>query len=231
MKKNKIQKNTIVTAIGVTIIIGIIWYSYSADQTKQQGFEFGNNLAQIQQDVAELQNKFYSEKIKWDEGDVAKQELEEYYKEHVKQFEDIISRYDKLSTPELFKSSVELFKVSSQTQLESDIEYIKWITVGDESAKVRSDTQIQQAYEYENQGLVEFQLAKAGMTKEFGEPEKFSAPNNVLKHKVLQISNNKMDKCDKEFKKDTGEFDSNEVQIEWFNCVNDAKTWEKDHLP
>ena len=62
----------------------------------------------------------------------------------------IISRYDNLTPPELFKSSVELFKISSETQLESDVEFIKWITTGDESAKIRSDTQIQEAYEYEN---------------------------------------------------------------------------------
>ena len=88
-----------------------------------------------------------------------------YYEKHITEFEKVISKYNELSTPELFESSVELFKISSETQLESDIEYIKWIATGDESAKVRSDTQIQEAYEYENLGLVEFQLAKAGNSK------------------------------------------------------------------
>jgi hypothetical protein len=170
LKKNKIQNITI-AIIGIIIIIAIIAYNYSADQTKQKGFQFGNELAQIQQDVAELQTKFYSEKIKLDEGDITKEELLEYYEEHVNEFEKIISRYGQLSTPELFESSVELFKISSETQLNSDIEYIKWISTGDESAKIRSDTQIQEAYEYENLGLVEFQLAKAGIV-EFNEENK-----------------------------------------------------------
>ncbi|MCV0431559.1 hypothetical protein [Nitrosopumilus sp.] len=229
MKKNKIQ-NISIAIIGIVIIVGIIGYNYSVDQTKQKGFQFGNELSQIQQDVTELQTKFYSEKIKWDEGDITKEELLNYYEEHVREFEKIISRYDKLSPPELFQSSVELFKISSETQLLSDIEYIKWISTGDESAKIRSDTQIQEAYEYENLGLVEFQLAKAGI-KEFNEADKFSPPDKVLKQKVLQISENMKAKCDSEFKNDKGEFDSNEIEISWFNCINEAEKWKKDHLP
>jgi len=229
LKKNKIQNITI-AAIGIIIIIAIIVYNYSAEQTKQKGFQFGNELAQIQQDVSELQTKFYSEKTKWDEGDITKEELLKYYEEHVDKFEDIISRYDNLSTPELFESSVKLFKISSETQLKSDIEYIKWITSGDELAKVRSDTQIQEAYEYENLGLVEFQLAKAGIV-EFDEADKFSPPDNVLKQKVIQISENMKKNCDLEFKNEINEFDSDETEIEWFNCFNEAEKWKKDHLP
>ncbi|HEY5735180.1 MAG TPA: hypothetical protein VIS47_01330 [Nitrosopumilus sp.] len=229
MKKNKIQNITIAT-IGIIVIIAIVAYNYSAEQTKQKGFQFGNELAQIQQDVAELQSKFYSEKIKWDEGDITKEELLKYYEKHVEEFEKIISRYDQLSTPKLFESSVELFKISSETQLKSDIEYIRWISTGDESAKVRSDTQIQEAYEYDNLGLIEFQLAKAGIV-EFNEDDKFSPPDNVLKQKVIQISENMKNKCDIEFKNEMNEFDSDKIEVEWFNCFNDAEKWKKDHLP
>ena len=229
MKKNKIQNITI-AAIGIIIIAGIVAYNYSSEQTKQKGFQFGNDLAQIQQEVAELQAKFYSEKIQWDEGDITKEELLAYYDEHVEKFEKIISKYDNLSTPELFESSVELFRISSETQLKSDVEYIKWIETGDESAKVRSDAQIQEAYEYENLGLVEFQLAKAGII-EFDEAGKFSPPDKVLKQKVVQISDNMKNRCDSEFKNETNEFDSDEIEVEWFNCFNDAEKWKKDHLP
>ncbi|MCV0401569.1 MAG: hypothetical protein K5777_06290 [Nitrosopumilus sp.] len=229
MKKNKIQ-NISIAIIGIIIIIAVVGYNYSAEQTKQRGFQFGNELAQIQQDVADLQTKFYSEKIKWDEGDITKEELLNYYEKHVTNFEEIISRYDKLDTPELFASSVELFKISSETQLKSDIEYIKWIRTGDESAKVRSDTQIQEAYEFENLGLVEFQLAKSGIV-EFDEADKFSPPDNVLKQKVIQISENMKNKCELEFKNELGEFDSDEIEIKWFNCINDAEKWKQDHLP
>ena len=229
MKKNKVQ-NIIIATIAVLIIGGIIGYNYSADQTKQKGFQFGNELAQIQQSVTELQIKFYSEKTKWDEGDISKEELLRYYQEHLDEFEQIVSRYDTLETPGLFKSSVELFKISSQTQLESDEEFIKWIMTGDESAKIRSDAQIQEAYEYENLGLVEFQSAKKGI-KNYDETEKFSAPQNGVKQKVVQIFENMSNQCDLEFKNEMNKFDSQGIEVEWFNCMNDAETWKNEHLP
>ena len=229
MKKNKIQNITI-ASIAILIIVGIIAYNYSADQTKQKGLQFGNELSQIQQDVADLQIKFYSEKTQWDEGDISKEELLEYYEKHVKEFEGIISKYDELSPPELFKSSVELFKISSKTQLESDVEYIKWIKTGDDSAKVRSDTQIQEAYEYENLGLMEFQSAKKGI-KNYDETEKFSAPQIGIKQKVIEISENMKGNCDLEFKNESNEFDSDQIEVEWFNCFNEAEKWKKTHLP
>ncbi|MCA9827333.1 MAG: hypothetical protein KC444_02940 [Nitrosopumilus sp.] len=229
MKKNRIQ-NIIIVSIIAIIMISIIAYNYSVDQIKQKGFQFGVELAQIQDDVAKLQTKFYSEKNKWDEGDITKEDLLKYYDKHIAEFKEIISRYDKLTPPKLFKSSVELFKLSSQTQLESDEEYIKWITTGDESAKIRSDAQIQEAYEYENLGLLEFQSAKSGI-KTYDEPEKFSAPQGGLTQKVIQISESMKNKCNLQFKNESGEFDSDQTEIDWFNCFNEAEKWKLSHLP
>ena len=99
-------------------------YNYSVDQTKQKGLQFGIKLDQIQEDVNQLQTKFYSEKTRWEEEDISKEELLEFYDEHLEEFREIISRYDELTPPELFKSSVELLKISSETQLESDSQFI-----------------------------------------------------------------------------------------------------------
>ncbi len=229
MKKKKIQ-NIIILAIIILIIGSIIAYNYSVDQNKQKGLEFGNKLKQIQEDVTQLQIQFYSEKTKWDEEDISKEELLEFYKVHLDKFKEIISRYDKLSPPELFQSSVDLFKISSETQLESDSQFIEWIKTGDELAKIRSDTQIQEAYEYENLGLVEFQLAKKGI-KNYDESEPFSAPQKGLTQKVIEISENMKNECNNEFKNELDEFDSNEIEINWFNCVNEAQKWKTDHMP
>jgi len=229
LKKKKIQ-NIIILAIIVLIIGSIIAYNYSVDQNKQKGLEFGNKLKQIQEDVTQLQIQFYSEKTKWDEGDISKEELLEFYKVHLDKFKEIISRYDKLSPPELFQSSVDLFKISSETQLESDSQFIEWIKTGDELAKIRSDTQIQEAYEYENLGLVEFQLAKKGI-KSYDESEPFSEPQKGLTQKVIEISENMKNECNNEFKNELDEFDSNEIEINWFNCVNEAQKWKTDHMP
>jgi len=229
LKKKKIQ-NIIILVIIILIIGSIIAYNYSVDQNKQKGLEFGNKLKQIQEDVTQLQIQFYSEKTKWDEEDISKEELLEFYKVHLDKFKEIISRYDKLSPPELFQGSVDLFKISSETQLESDSQYIEWIKTGDELAKIRSDTQIQEAYEYENLGLVEFQLAKKGI-KNYDESEPFSAPQKGLTQKVIEISENMKNKCNNEFKNELDKFDSNEIEINWFNCVNEAQKWKTDHMP
>jgi hypothetical protein len=162
LKKNK-KQNIIILGVAVAIIAGIIIYNYSAEQTRQKGFAFGNELEQIQTDVKELQTQFYSKKAQWEEGTITKEELFQHYEKHVKKFEEIILRYDSLIPPESFQSAVNLLKLSSQTQLDSDIQYIEWMKTGDESYKVRSDSQYQEALEYEMSGLVEYYSAKTGI--------------------------------------------------------------------
>ncbi len=162
MKKKK-KQNIIILAVVVAIIAGIVSYNYSADQTRQKGFAFGNELEQIQTDVKDLQTLFYSKKTQWEEGTISKDELFEHYEKHVEEFEEIISQYDKLEAPESFQSAVDLLKLSSQTQLDSDKQYIDWMKTGDDSFKVRSDSTYQQALEYEMTGLVEYYSAKTGI--------------------------------------------------------------------
>ena len=77
MKKKKIQ-NIIIVGIAVLIIGTIVAYNFSIEQTKQKGLQFGKELEQIQEDVKELQTKFYSEKLKWEEGDITKDDLSEF---------------------------------------------------------------------------------------------------------------------------------------------------------
>ena len=145
------------------MIAGIIIYNYSAEQTRQKGFAFGNELEQIQTDVKDLQTQFYSKKAQWEEGTITQEELFQHYENHVEKFEKIILQYDSLIPPESFQSAVNLLKLSSQTQLDSDLQYIEWMKTGDESYKVRSDSQYQEALEYEMSGLVEYYSAKTGI--------------------------------------------------------------------
>ncbi len=229
MKKKKIQ-NIIIVSVAILIIGSIIAYNYSVEQTKQKGLQFGIELNQIQEDVKQLQIKFYSEKNRWEEGDISKEKLSEFYEKHLIKFKETISRYDELTPPELFKSSVELLKLSSESRLKSDAEFIEWIKTGDESAKIRSDTQIQEALEYEMLGLVEFYSAKTGI-KNYEEPEKFQAPPVGLTQKVIQISENMKSQCDKEFKNEAEEFDSDKLEVDWFNCINEAEEWKTEHMP
>ncbi len=229
MKKKKIQ-NIIIFAIAILIIGSIIAYNYSTDITKQKGLQFGNELSQIESSISDIQGKFYSEKTKWIEGDISKEELLKFYEMHINNFRETISKYDGLTPPELFQSSVALLKISAETQLESDLQFIEWVKTGDESAKIRSDTLFQESYEYQNLGLVEFQTAKIGI-KHYVGGEKFEEPQGVSPQKVVQVSEKMKEKCNEQFKNESGEFDSNEIEIEWFNCNNKAEEWKIDHLP
>lgn len=163
MKKKK-KQNITIAIIATAIVAGIILYNYSAEQTRQKGFVFGNNLEKIQDDVKDLQTQFYSKKAQWEEGSITKDELFQFYEKHVEEFEKIILRYDNLVPPETFKPAVDLLKLSSETQLNSDKQYIEWMKTGDESYKVRSDSQYQQSLEYEMTGLVEYYSAKTGIS-------------------------------------------------------------------
>ena len=229
MKKKKIQ-NIIILAIAILIIGSIIAYNYSTDITKQKGLQFGNELSQIESSISDIQGKFYSEKTKWIEGDISKEELLKFYEMHVNNFRETISKYDGLTPPELFQSSVALLKISAETQLESDLQFIEWVKTGDESAKIRSDTLFQESYEYQNLGLVEFQTAKIGI-KHYVGGEKFEEPQGVSPQKVVQVSEKMKEKCNEQFRNESGEFDSNEIEIEWFNCDNKAEEWKIEHLP
>src|SRR3989337_428232 len=82
---------------------------------------------------------------------------------HISKMEELVSRYDILDPPEVFSSSVELFKLSTQSQLESDKEIIRWIQSGDIDAKIRSDSLMEESFGYEMAALAKFNAVKAGI--------------------------------------------------------------------
>jgi len=161
--KKKKKHNIIIASVVIVIIGSIIGYNYYIDQIKQKGLVFGNELDQIQGDVKKLQNNFYSKITEWEEGDITKEELMTELESHVEDFKQIMPRYDRLDPPEPFTTSVELFKLSSQTQLESDIQYIEWLRTGEGEYKTRSDLQLKESFDYEMAALSEFNAAKAGI--------------------------------------------------------------------
>ena len=158
---------------GILILAGVVaaaaalgWYQYSADQTRQQGFVFGNELQQIQDDLKQLQTQFYSSITSWEEGEIGRDELLARLNTHMGGFEEVISRYDGLRPPEGFEAAVELFRLSSQAQMESDAQYIEWISTGQDSAKLRSDLQLKESFDLEMAALAEYNRAKSGIPPE-----------------------------------------------------------------
>lgn len=151
---------TIITAILISIVIG---FNYSAEQTRIKGFNFGNNLQVIQEDLKKIETDFQSEITVFQEGDVSLEEFLVYSDIHISKLEELILKYDNLEVPNSFIPSVDLFKLSSQSQLEADKEIIQWIKTKDLGAKIRSDSLLQDAFEYELAALSKFNAAKAGI--------------------------------------------------------------------
>ena len=159
----KKRRNIILGIIAIVVIGFVIAYYYSAEQTRIRGFTFGNNLQRIQDDLKKIQTDFQSEITVLENGDISKDEFLEYSDAHISKMEELVSRYDALDPPEVFSSSVELFKLSTQSQLESDKEIIRWIQSGDMDAKIRSDSLMEESFGYEMAALAKFNAIKAGI--------------------------------------------------------------------
>jgi len=130
--KKKQKQNISIAIVGILIIGSVVFYSYNTEKAKIRGFTFGNNLQTIQDELKQIQDTFDSKRIMFEEGNMSKEEFLEYSKKHVKEFEELILKYDELPAPKSFVPAVKLFKLSSETQFLSDKEIIKWIEAGDE---------------------------------------------------------------------------------------------------
>ena len=161
--KKKQKQNIALAVIALVIIVGIIAYNYYIDQIKIKGLNFGNKILQIQNDLKKMQDDYESKIIQWTEGDLSKEELLEYSQIYISGLEGLITRYDTLTPPEPFIASVELFKLSTETQLESYREYIKWIETQESSFKIRSNLLLQESFEYELAALAKFKNAQLGI--------------------------------------------------------------------
>tara|TARA_B100000029_G_scaffold121094_1_gene114494 strand:- start:3739 stop:4245 length:507 start_codon:yes stop_codon:yes gene_type:complete len=163
VKKNKKNKGIgkLASLSVLVILIGItIYYFYSAEQGQNRGFEFGNQLQMIQQDLATEQSEFKSNVSMWKEHSITTEEMLDFSQNHIKNMNQILLEYDKLQIPDSFSGAVKLFRLSTETQLESDIHYINWIKSGDESEKIRSYEILQQSFEYEMAALTSYNDAK-----------------------------------------------------------------------
>ena len=150
--------------IGGAILIGtIILYFYSTEQSQISGYNFGNNLQKIQDELKSEFLSFESKISMWKDNKTPLDEFSIQAEEHFKRMESLILKYDTLTPPKSFSSSVELFKLSAKSQLESDKELLKWAQTGNQASKIRADELIQESFEYELAALEKFNAAKAGI--------------------------------------------------------------------
>ena len=148
-------------SIGVIIVAMSIFFVYSSDQAKMRGQSFGKALEFVQEDLRKQTHSFDAKVSMFKQGDINKDEFSGFAEKYENEMEKIILRYGNLPTPTPFMSSMELFQLSAEAQLESDKYMIEWVKTDDNSAHVRSDSLLQQAFEYEQAALYEFQLVQS----------------------------------------------------------------------
>ena len=145
-------------SVGIIIIALSIFFVYSSDQAKERGKAFGKALEFVQDDLRKQTHSFDSKVSMFKQGDISKDEFLELSGLHIAEMVTIIVRYDNLQIPQPFVSAVKLFKLSAETQLESDKYMLEWVSTGDITAHVRSDQLIHQSFQYEQAALYEFEL-------------------------------------------------------------------------
>ena len=158
-KKSGLKKYSL-AIIGILIIGASIYYFYSAEQAQIRGYNFGNQLQTIQNELYEEQSDFSSKVTMWKEGSISKEKILEFADIHIIRMNDIITKYADLQMPDVFSGSVKFFKLSTETQLESDQHLINWIKNDDKSEKIRAGELLQASFEYEQQALASFEKAK-----------------------------------------------------------------------
>ena len=147
-------------SVGVIIVALSIFFIYSSDQAKERGKSFGKAIEFVQDDLRKLTHSFDSKVSMFKQGDISKGKFLEFAEKHEHEMEKIIFRYNDLQIPQPFVSAVALFKLSAETQLESDKYMIEWVRTGDDTSHIRSDSLLQQSFEYEMAALSEFKLAQ-----------------------------------------------------------------------
>ena len=163
MKKKK-KENITIGIIAIVLVVLIVSYNYNAEQVRLKGFTFGNELQDIQEDLKKKHIDFQTKIVTWEKGDISREEVLDYSSIHIQHMQNILQKYDILSIPDSFVPSVELFKLSTESQIESDKKIIEWIETGDDSLRLRSDILFQESFEYEMAALSEFNNAKLGIT-------------------------------------------------------------------
>ncbi|HET6457931.1 MAG TPA: hypothetical protein VFG24_03520 [Nitrosopumilaceae archaeon] len=161
-KKDPNPKRKIrMAVVAGAIIIGIvIMLNYNLDQAKISGQSFGDSLAQIQNDLKNETANYDAKITLYQNGNITKQDILQISDAHIAVLIETLSKYNKIKPPEPFAPSLELFRLSTQAQLDSDKLLKQWIQTGDNSTKIRSDQLLGQSFYYETRALDSFNKAK-----------------------------------------------------------------------
>ena len=159
---SKIPVMPIAIGSGVAIVAIVVLVNYYLDQTSLSGQRFGDQLAQIQSDLKNETQSFDQHLTQYKNGQISKDQMLKITDDHILAVKNILPRYEDLKAPDLFKPSLQLFKLSTETQIQSDETLRDWIVTGDNATSAKSDQQLQQSFQYEMSALQSYENAKTG---------------------------------------------------------------------
>lgn len=151
----------IAIGLGVIVIVSVIFINYYLDQTKISGQRFGDQLAQIQLDLKNETQNMDEHLTQYKNGQISKDQMLSITDNHLTAMQNILPRYEQLKAPELFTPSLQLFKLSTETQIASDKALREWVVTGDNATYAKSDQLLQQSYQYEMNALQSYENAKS----------------------------------------------------------------------
>ncbi len=151
----------IAVAVGVIIVVVVIALSYNFDQAGLKGQKFGNDLALLQSDLKNETQNFDYQLSLYEKTKISKSDMLNITDDHIEKMQKFLVRYDGLSPPEPFIPSLQLFRLSTETQLESDKLLREWVLTGDNATRTKSDDLLQQSFQYEMNALQSFNNAKS----------------------------------------------------------------------
>jgi sensor domain CHASE-containing protein len=162
-KKAPGKSHTVPIAIGagITIVAIVVAINYYLDQTSISGQRFGDQLSQIQSDLKNETLSFDTQLTQYKNGQIPKDQMLKITDEHILTMKNILPKYDQLKAPESFVPSLQLFKLSTETQIESDSALREWILTGDNATRAKSDQLLQQSFQYEMNALQSYESSKS----------------------------------------------------------------------
>lgn len=169
MKKKKLpsppnpkKRIQIAIGIGIAIVAAVIAINYDLDQSNLKGQRFGESLSLIQSDLKNETSVFDAKLTMYEKGQISKDQMLNITDIHIERMQNILTRYDSLSPPEPFVASLQLFRLSTQSQIDSDNMLREWVQTDDNSTRAKSDQLLQESLQYEMNALQSYNNAKVG---------------------------------------------------------------------
>lgn len=159
---NPKRRLQIAILVGAAIVASVIAVSYNLDQANLRGQRFGDSLALIQSDLSNETSTFDKALTQYEKGQISKNTMLNITNAHITKMKDILSRYDTLNPPQPFLASLQLFRLSTQTQIDSDNLLREWVQTGDNATRAKSDQLLQESFQYEMNALQSYNNEKAG---------------------------------------------------------------------